>query len=144
MARSESLSSTRRTVAGTDVFTLAQPSWRYAGLACFILNVGNRFRLLVNEVDGVAADEPMPRLPVAQAMWEPRPDFDTALACWIYAGGAHHTGFSRALTSEHLEDFAEIAGIEYLLIGENASVPEFKKELRWNEVYYALSKGLVS
>jgi L-arabinose isomerase len=114
------------------------------GLNASLIDVGNRFRLLVNEVDGVAADEPMPRLPVAQAMWEPRPDFDTALACWIYAGGAHHTGFSRALTSEHLEDFAEIAGIEYLLIGENASVPEFKKELRWNEVYYALSKGLVS
>src|SRR6185503_18646993 len=74
------------------------------GLNASLIDVGNRFRLLVNEVDGVAADEPMPRLPVAQAMWEPRPDFDTALACWIYAGGAHHTGFSRALTSEHLED----------------------------------------
>jgi L-arabinose isomerase len=114
------------------------------GLNASLIDLGNRFRLLVNEVDGVPSDEPMPRLPVAQAMWEPKPDFETALACWIYAGGAHHTGFSRALTSEHLEDFAEIAGVEYLLIGEKTSVSELKKELRWNEVYYALSKGLIS
>jgi L-arabinose isomerase len=83
----------------------------------------------------------MPKLPVAQAVWVPKPNFEVACACWIYGGGAHHTGFSQALTREHLADFAEIADLEYLLIGENACVCEFKKELRWNEVYYALNKG---
>jgi L-arabinose isomerase len=107
-----------------------------------LIDVGNRFRLLVNEVDVLKPDEPMPKLPVAQAVWKCRPDFETACACWIYGGGAHHTGFSQALTAEHLEDFAEIAGLEYLLIGNGASVPEFKKELRSNEVYYALNNGL--
>jgi L-arabinose isomerase len=106
-----------------------------------LLDLGNRFRLLVNEVKVVVPDQPMPKLPVAQAVWLPQPDFETACACWIHAGGAHHTGFSQAVTRENLEDFAEIADVEYLLIGENTSVSEFKKELRWNEVYYALSKG---
>ena len=113
------------------------------GLNASLVDFGNRFRLLVNEVDVVTPDEPMPKLPVAQALWEPKPDFETAIACWIQAGGAHHTGFSQSLTREHLEDFAEIAGLEFLLIAENASVSEFKKELRWNEVYYALNKGWV-
>ena len=107
-----------------------------------LIDMGNRFRLLVNEVDVVKPDQPMPKLPVAQAVWKCRPDFETACACWIYGGGAHHTGFSQALTAEHLEDFAEIADLEYLLIGKDASVSGFKKELRSNEVYYALNKGL--
>jgi L-arabinose isomerase len=107
-----------------------------------LIDVGNRFRLLVNEVDVVKPDQPMPKLPVAQAVWKCRPDFETACGCWIYGGGAHHTGFSQALTAEHLEDFAEIAGVEYLLIGKDASVCGFKKELRSNEVYYALNNGL--
>jgi L-arabinose isomerase len=111
------------------------------GLNASLIDLGNRFRLLVNEVDVIAPDQPMPKLPVAQAVWVPKPDFETACACWIHAGGAHHTGFSQALTREHLEDFAEIAGLEFLLIGERASVFEFKKELRWNEAYFALSKG---
>jgi L-arabinose isomerase len=111
------------------------------GVNASMIDMGNRFRLLVNEVDVVSPEQPMPKLPVAQALWEPKPDFETALACWIHAGGAHHTGFSQSLTSEHLEDFAEIADLEYLLIGEKASVFEFKKELRWNEVYHALNKG---
>jgi L-arabinose isomerase len=111
------------------------------GLNASLIDVGNRFRLLVNEVQVVPPDEPMPRLPVAQAVWVPKPNFEEACACWIYAGGAHHTGFSQALTAEHLEDFAEIAGLECLHIGAGTSVAEFKKELRWNEVYYALNKG---
>jgi L-arabinose isomerase len=112
-----------------------------AGLNASLIDMGNRFRLLVNEVEVVDPNEPMPKLPVAQAMWEPKPDFETACACWIHAGGAHHTGFSQALTREHLEDFAAIADVEFLLIGEGASVFEFKKELRWNEVYHALNRG---
>lgn len=108
-----------------------------------LLDMGNRFRLLVNEVD-VTAPQSMPKLPVAQALWVPKPAFEEACACWIYAGGAHHTGFSQALTREPLEDFAEIADIEFLLIGEGTKVPEFKKELRWNEVYYAMKHGWIS
>jgi L-arabinose isomerase len=112
-----------------------------AGLNAAMMDFGNRFRLLVNEVDVVKPEQPMPKLPVAQAVWKCRPSFEDACACWIHAGGAHHTGFSQALTREHLEDFAEIAGLEFLLIGEKTSVFEFKKELRWNEVYYAQNKG---
>lgn len=106
-----------------------------------IMDMGNRFRLLVNEVKVVPADQPLPKLPVARALWEPMPNLPVAAACWIYAGGAHHTGFSQAVTSQQLEDFAEMAGLELLLIEERTSVSEFKKELRWNEVYYALQKG---
>ncbi len=106
-----------------------------------LIDLGNRFRLLVNEVDVVKPDQPMPRLPVAQAVWKCRPDFETACAAWIYAGGAHHTGFSQAVTAEMLEDFAAIADLEFLLIGEKTTVSEFKKELRWNEVYCALHRG---
>ena len=86
--------------------------------------------------------QPLPKLPVARALWMPQPDLKTAAAAWILAGGAHHTGFSQALTAEHLEDFAEMAGIEFVLIDEDTRLREFKKELRWNEVYYHLAKGL--
>ena len=106
-----------------------------------LIDLGNRFRLLVNEVDVVKPDEPMPKLPVAQAVWQCRPDFETACASWIYAGGAHHTGFSQAVNAEMLEDFAAIADVEFLLIGGKTTVSEFKKELRWNEVYHALNRG---
>jgi L-arabinose isomerase len=95
---------------------------------------------VVNEVDVVKA-KPLPKLPVARALWVCRPDLEVAATCWIHAGGAHHTGFSQALTAEHLEDFAEIAGLEHLFIGADVTVSEFKKELRWNEVYYALARG---
>ncbi len=105
-----------------------------------LIDIGNRFRLLVNEVDVVKPDQPMPKLPVAQAVWKCRPDFETACASWIYAGGAHHTGFSQAVTTEMLEDFAAIADLEFLLIGGKTTVSEFKKELRYNEVYHALIK----
>jgi L-arabinose isomerase len=103
-----------------------------------LMDLGDRFRLLVNQVDVVPADAPLPKLPVARAVWRPRPDLKTAAAAWIYAGGAHHTSFSYALTPTHLQDFAEMADIEYLLIDENTRVEEFKKELRWNDLYYHL------
>ncbi len=111
------------------------------GLNASLLDLGNRFRLLVNEVDVIAPKQPMPKLPVAQAVWKPRPNLEDACAAWIYAGGAHHTAFSQAVTSEMLEDFASMADIEFLLIGAKTSVSEFKKELRFNEVYYALNRG---
>jgi L-arabinose isomerase len=106
-----------------------------------LMDMGNRFRMVVNEVDVVPADQPLPRLPVARVLWIPKPDLKTAAAAWIMAGGAHHTGFSQALTSEHLEDFAGMAEMEFLLIGAGTELSDFKKELRWNELYYALAKG---
>ena len=106
-----------------------------------IVDVGNRFRLIVNEVEVVSPPEPLPNLPVARAVWQPKPDFKTAAASWIWAGGAHHTGFSLAIGAEELEDFAEIAGVEFLLIGDGTTVRDLKSELRTNEVYYALSQG---
>jgi L-arabinose isomerase len=107
-----------------------------------IVDMGQRFRLVVNKVTVVPTEAPLPRLPVARALWLPLPDLNTAAAAWIYAGGAHHTSFSYAITAEHLRDFAEMAGIEFLLIDENSTVDEFKKELRWNDLYYHLEKGL--
>ncbi|MBM7845870.1 L-arabinose isomerase [Herpetosiphon giganteus] len=107
-----------------------------------IVEMGNRLRLINSVVDAVETDEPLPNLPVARALWVPQPDLKTAAAAWIYAGGAHHTGFSFDLTSEHLADFAEIAGMEYLQIDRNTNVSQFKQELRWNDLYYHLAKGL--
>jgi len=106
-----------------------------------ILDMGDRFRMLVNEVDVIAPEKPLSRLPVARAVWVPRPNLKTAAACWILAGGAHHTGFSQAVTRDHLEDFASMAGLEFLVIGADTQPAEFKKELRWNELYYHLAKG---
>ena len=107
-----------------------------------IMDMGQRFRMVVNVVDVVPTDEPLPKLPVARALWLPRPDLKTAAAAWIHAGGAHHTGFSYSVTADHLRDFAEMAGIEFLLIDENTHLEEFKKELRWNDLYYHLANGL--
>jgi L-arabinose isomerase len=112
-----------------------------AGLNASLIDMGNRFRLLVNEVDTIAPEQPMPKLPVAQALWVPKPNFEDACACWIYAGGAHHTGFSQAVTTEMLEDFAEIAGIELVVIDGETKVRQFKQELEWNEVAYGLKQG---
>ena len=82
----------------------------------------------------------MPKLPVARALWIPKPNLKVGAAAWIYAGGAHHTGFSQVLTAEHLSDFAEMAGIETLLIDAETQLRQFKSELRWNEAYYLLAK----
>ena len=107
-----------------------------------LVDLGNRFRLLVNDVQVVAPDEPLPNLPVARAVWECKPDFKTACASWILCGGAHHTGFSQALTSEHMEDFADIAGIEFAPIDESTTIRGLKQDLRTNELYYHLAQGL--
>jgi L-arabinose isomerase len=106
-----------------------------------IIDLGNRFRLIVNEVDVVAPPSPLSKLPVARAIWKCRPDFKTACGAWIRAGGAHHTAFSYAVTSAQLRDFAEIAGVELVLIDTDTKLAEFEKELRWNEVYYHLAPG---
>jgi L-arabinose isomerase len=106
-----------------------------------IIDMGDRFRLIANEVGVIPPDEPLPRLPVARAVWIPQPDLKTAATAWILAGGAHHTAFSQAVTAEHLEDFAEMTGTEFLLVNEETRLPEFKKELRWNDLYYRLAQS---
>ena len=106
-----------------------------------LIDLGNRFRLLINEVETVRPDKPLPKLPVARAVWRCKPDLPTAATAWIYAGGAHHTGFSPCVTTEMLEDFGQMADIETVLIDDKTTVREFLKELRANEVYYALSRG---
>jgi L-arabinose isomerase len=107
-----------------------------------LLDLGGRFRMVANEVDVTAPDESLPKLPVARAVWQPKPDLQTAAEAWLIAGGPHHTGFSMAMGIEPLADFAEIAGIEFLVIDKDTRVSEFKKELRWNQVYYHLAQGL--
>ncbi|MGD0582523.1 MAG: L-arabinose isomerase [Bacteroidales bacterium] len=106
-----------------------------------IIDLGNRFRMIVNEVEVVKCPD-MPRLPVASILWNPLPDLKTAAAAWIFAGGAHHTGFSSAINAEYIEDFSAMAGIEYLLIGKQFNLTDFRNELRWNEVYYHLTDGI--
>jgi len=106
-----------------------------------LVDLGNRFRLIVNEVTAVKTPK-MPKLPVARAVWECQPDFKTACAAWIYAGGAHHTGYSYKVTSEMLEDFATIAGMEMVLIGGDTKLSDFKQTLRNNEVYFHLAQGI--
>lgn len=103
-----------------------------------LVDLGNRFRMIVNEVDVVPPDEPLPRLPVARAVWIPRPNLSVAATAWIYGGGSHHTGFSQALTAEHMAEFAEMASIEFLRINSGTQLEEFRKELRWNDAYYFL------
>jgi L-arabinose isomerase len=115
-----------------------------AALNVALMDFGNRFRLLLNEVDIVAPQHAMPKLPVARAVWQCRPNFEDACAAWICAGGAHHTGFSQAVTTEMIEDFAAIADIELAIIDAKTNVRDFKQTLRNNEVYYALRGGFVA
>jgi L-arabinose isomerase len=107
-----------------------------------IVDMGNRFRLIVNEVKLVRPEHSLSKLPVARALWIPEPNLKVSATTWILAGGPHHTALSRALGAEHLEDFAEMAGMEFLLIGRDTTVGDFKKELRWNDLYYHLAHGL--
>lgn len=101
-----------------------------------VVDMGNRFRLLVNEVEAVAPVAELPKLPVARVLWKPYPNMNDGCAAWILAGGAHHTGYSQNLVSEHMEDFAEMAGVEYVRIGKQTELYQFKNELRWNQVFY--------
>jgi L-arabinose isomerase len=107
-----------------------------------IVGMGNRFRLIVNQVNVMRPEQPLPKLPVARAIWTPEPNLKVAATAWIFAGGSHHTALSHALTSEHLQDFADMAGLECLLIDRNTNVANFVKELRWNDVYYHLANGI--
>jgi L-arabinose isomerase len=107
-----------------------------------IVDMGSRFRLIVNQVNLIEPEHPLPKLPVARAVWIPEPNLKIAATAWILAGGAHHTALSRSLTAEHLENFAEMAGMEYLLIDRSTQASNFVKELRWNDMYYHLANGL--
>jgi L-arabinose isomerase len=113
-----------------------------AAINVSLIDLGNRFRLIVNEVDVIKPPKPLPKLPVARALWKCRPDFKTACAAWIYAGGAHHTGFSYAVTTEQIEDLAEMANVELAVIDAATTVRAFRQDLRANEVYYHLAPGL--
>lgn len=103
-----------------------------------LVDMGNRFRLIVNEVEAVKPMADLPKLPVARVLWEPKPNLDVVATAWILAGGAHHTVYSQSVTTEYMEDFADIAGIELLVIDANTSIRDFKDKLNANEVYFHL------
>jgi L-arabinose isomerase len=107
-----------------------------------LIDLGNRFRMIVNKVEVVDCPD-MPNLPVASVLWKPLPDLKTGAAAWIMAGGAHHTGFSTAINEEYIEDFTEMMDVEYLLISEDCDLANFKKEIKWNEIFYHISKGIL-
>jgi len=105
-------------------------------------DLGDRFRLVANEVSVVTAPHDMPKLPVGRAVWRPKPDFPTSTEGWLLAGGPHHTVMSTALTSTHLDHLAEILGLELALIGAGTTTRGFRQELRWNSAYHRLAAGL--
>ncbi len=111
------------------------------GVAATIVDMGSRFRMIINAVDCIESKK-LPKLPVASALWIPQPNFEVGAAAWILAGGTHHTSFSYDLTVEDLLDYAEVAGIEAVVIDNNTTIPAFKKELQWNDLYYHLAKGI--
>jgi L-arabinose isomerase len=106
-----------------------------------LADLGDRFRLVANEIDVVAPPEPLPRLPVARAVWRPRPDLRTSTESWLTAGGPHHTALTSSLTREHLTDLAEMIGAELLIIDADTTVGQFGKEMRWSQAYYRLAQG---
>ncbi|MGZ8591557.1 MAG: L-arabinose isomerase [Actinomycetota bacterium] len=112
------------------------------GFVVGLVDLGTRLRLVANEVDVVEPDAALPRLPVARAVWEPRPDLATAAEAWLMAGGPHHTCFTQALPFEALDDLAEIAGVELATISGDTVARRFRDELRWNDVYHHLAGGL--
>ena len=111
-------------------------------LVVSMVDLGDRLRMIANRVEAVTPPAELPRLPVARALWRPAPDFATAAEAWLAAGGAHHTVYSPALELDVLSDFAEIAGVELLVIDERTRMREFANELRWNQAYHRLAGGL--
>ena len=120
------------------VFTADQGT----GIVVGLTDLGDRFRLVLNGIDLVAPDEPMPKLPVAHAVWQPRPDLPTALESWLRAGGPHHTCLSTTVDTEVMTDLAEILRTELVIIDEHTTTRSFANELRWNQAYYRLATGL--
>ncbi len=103
--------------------------------------MGNRFRLICNDVNLIKS-KPLPKLPVASALWIPEPSFEIGVGCWMQAGGTHHSCFSFGLTDEYWRDYAEIADIECCVINKDTDYERFRQDLRTNEIYYMLSKAL--
>ncbi|MBS1668058.1 MAG: L-arabinose isomerase [Bacteroidetes bacterium] len=101
-----------------------------------IIDMGNRFRMLINEVVALAPIQGLPKLPVARVLWKPYPDMQTGCAAWILAGGAHHTGYSQNLSTEQMEDFSDMAGIECVVIDKDTRLRELKNQLRWSDAAY--------
>ena len=112
------------------------------GFVVGLLDLGDRFRLVSNDIEIVPPDEPLPKLPVAHAVWKPAPNLQTSAECWLTAGGPHHTALSTSVGTEALEDFAVMTGIELVHIDADTSGTRFARELRWNEAYYRLAQGL--
>jgi L-arabinose isomerase len=112
------------------------------GIVVGMSDMGDRFRLVLNEIDVVEADEPLPNLPVARAVWEPCPDLRTSSEAWIMAGAPHHTVLSTALSTEEVADLAEFARTELLVIDEDTTPRRFARELRWNQAYHRLAGAL--
>ena len=106
------------------------------GVATSLIDLGNRFRLIINDVNCKKVEKPMPKLPVATAFWTPEPDLATGAEAWILAGGAHHTAFSYDLTAEQMGDWAAAMGIEAVYIDNNTTIRNFKNELKWNSIFY--------
>ena len=104
-----------------------------------LIDLGDRFRMIVNTVDVIEPEAELPKLPVARALWVPHPNLQVGASAWIYAGGAHHTVFSQALSAEHIYDFSEMAGVEYVQIDETTDLRSLKNELRWNDAAYRLA-----
>jgi L-arabinose isomerase len=107
-----------------------------------LADLGDRFRLVANEIDVVPPPQPLPNLPVARAVWRPRPDLRTSAESWLTAGGPHHTALTSALTREHLSDLADMLGVELLIIDADTTPRQFRNEIRWNQAYYRLAQGL--
>ena len=120
------------------VFTAAPGPGLVVGLA----DLGGRLRLTANEIDIVEPDEPLPRLPVARAVWKPRPDLATSAECWLLAGGPHHTVLSTAVGREALADFADMSGVELLMIDAGTDRRSFADRVRWNNTYYRMAQRL--
>jgi L-arabinose isomerase len=112
-----------------------------AGLVVGITDMGDRFRLVLNEIDVVAPDFALPKLPVARAVWVPRPNFRTSAQAWLTAGGPHHTVLSTAVGTEELTDLAAMVGVELLVIDRDTTNRSFANEMRWNQAYFRLAQG---
>ncbi|NUT38924.1 MAG: L-arabinose isomerase, partial [Thermoactinospora sp.] len=119
------------------VFDAAQGPGVVVGLA----DLGDRFRLVANEIDLVAPLQPLPNLPVARAIWRPRPDLRTSAEAWLTAGAPHHTVLSTSVGTEELSDLADMLGVELVVIDHDTTPRQFAKELRWNQAYYRLAQG---
>ncbi|MBD2846962.1 L-arabinose isomerase [Paenibacillus sp. IB182496] len=103
-----------------------------------LVDMGGRFRLIVNEVEAVRCTEAMPKLPVARVLWKPQPSLAESAEAWIYAGGAHHTVLSFEATTDQLRDWAELTGVECIVIDADTRIPALRNELRWNDLAYRL------